>query len=132
MAALTAIEESKIMRYLGFPDWATLALSWSISFPTAIEPQYQIRDAFTRMSEETLELIRRDLSVCERIENQMITGLDRLKATKIGNLETNQDEHAALRGELNHWKAQLANDFGTILNPYRVDGGSSRNGVCVG
>ncbi len=132
MAALTEIEKSKILRFLGFPDWATLALSWSISFPTAIEPQYQIQDAFYRMSDEALELIREDMRQCEAVESQLKESIKRLKASKVGEITLNPDEQAALRGELNHWKAQLANDFGTILNPYKVDGGSSRNGVCVG
>jgi len=130
--ALTETEGSLVRRYLGYPNWENLALAWGLSFPTAIEPSYYINNAMDRITDEGEALIRRDLRELQTIENQISEARCRLKAVKIGDITLNSEEIPALRGEMNHWKNQLADDFGSILNPFRKNVGGSRNGSVVG
>jgi len=133
MAALTDIEQSKILRFLGYPDWSNLAIAWGLDFPTGVEPQYYVRDAFGRLTDEALELVRNDLRECEEIERQLSDARCRLKASKVGDITMNIDEIPYLRGELDHWKRQLADDFGSIINPFRTGQfGGSRSGRVIG
>jgi hypothetical protein len=131
VAALTEQEEAEILRFLGYPTWRNLALAWAISFPTGIEPQYYIRDALGRLTDAALDLARADLEQCKVIEAQLRSAIRRLKADAVGDVKLNHEEIPALRGELENWKRQLANDFGSMLNPYRLATGSSRNGQVV-
>lgn len=132
MAALTDQEKAKILRHSGYPDWSSLALAWGVSFPTAIEPQYFLRDAFNRISDAGLELVRMDLQQCDEIERQLIDARKRLKALRVGDITLNPEEIPVLEGQLEKWKVRLLNDFGAQFNPYRQQAGSSRNGTVTG
>jgi len=133
MAALNEQERALVRRYLGYQNWENTALMWGIPFPTAIQPSWYINDAINRLSDDGLELVRRDLNELQCIEKQISEARGRLKASKVGDITMNPEEIDALRGELDHWKRQLADDFGSTLNPYRqTDSGGSRNGTVVG
>ena len=132
MATLSEVERSKIRRYLGYPNWSSLALSWGQPFPTHIEPEFYVNDALDRLSDEGLELVRNDLRQLEDIESQIIRARKRLQATKVGEISLNIDEIPSLRGEMEHWKRQLADDFGSLLNPFRRSLGGTRNGTVIG
>lgn len=132
MAALNEQERSLVRRYLGFQNWEDLALMWSVPFPTHIEPNWYINDAIDRLSDEGNNLVRRDLTELKCIEDQIGDARCRLKASKIGDITLNPEEIPSLRGEMEHWKRQLADDFGAALNPYRSNIGGSRNGQVVG
>lgn len=132
MATLNETERAKIRRYLGYPNWSSLALAWGQPFPTHIEPEYYINDALDRLSDEGLELVRGDLRQLDDIEAQISGARKRLQASKVGDITLNPDELPSLRGEMENWKRQLADDFGSLLNPFRRSIGGNRNGVVVG
>lgn len=132
MASLNETERSLVRRFLGFQNWRDLALMWSIPFPTHIEPNWYINDAIDRLTDEGNELVRRDLCELQDIESQMSCARKRLAASKVGDITLNPDELETLRGEYEHWKNQLADDFGTCLNPLRRNTGGTRNGTVIG
>jgi len=132
MSALNEQEKAKIRRYLGYQNWQNTALMWGVPFPTAIQPNWYINDAISRLSDDGLELVRRDLRELQCIEDQISDARKRLKATKVGDITMNPHELESLRGELEYWKRQLADEFASILNPVRQNTGGSRNGTVVG
>lgn len=127
--ALTEQERAKIRYFLGYPNWSNLALSWGLRFPTELEAGYQINSALDRLTDEGVELVRADLRELEDIKTQLSKARRRLAASKIGEIATNPGELTALRGEYETWKKQLADHFGSVLNPWREEQGSSRCGT---
>jgi len=117
MARLTTDEQARILRALGYPNWIALASSFQLGYPAPSQPEYLVRDAFDRITDEGLELVRRDLREVESCELQLSDARTRLKATKVGEILTNQGETAALRGELAYWTKRLADDLGVYPNP---------------
>jgi len=132
MATLNEVERAKVRRYLGYQNWSNLALAWGQPFPTHIEPEFYINDALDRLTDEGLELVRGDLRQLEDIEIQIGNARKRLQASKVGDITLNPEELPSLRGEMEHWKRQLADDFGSLVNPFRQAMGGSRNGTVVG
>lgn len=118
MAALTEREQAKILRYLGYANWTSLASSFQLGYPSPSQPEFLVRDAFNRITDEGLELVRKDLCELDAIEVQMNTARSRIKASKIGELETNRDETIQLRQELSYWTNRLADDLGAPINPF--------------
>jgi Na+/phosphate symporter len=132
MAALTDKERSRIMEYLLYPDWNNLAMIWGIFVPTHVEPQYYIRDAMDRLTDEALELVRKDLCNLEDIELQMADARKRLKASKVGDITLNPDELDALQKEFDRYVIKLANKFGAPLNGWAIQGLGPNNGMVIG
>jgi len=111
-------ERALALRYLGYPNWESLASSVQLGFPAESQPEYLIRDAFDRIASESLNLIREDICQLRAIEAQKADARSRLKATALGNLKLNPREMRALDQELAYWTKRLADDLGGYINPF--------------
>jgi hypothetical protein len=118
MASFTTEEKAKILRHLGYPNWQSLAQSFQLGFPSEGQPEFLVRLAFDRISDESLDLIRRDVQELDCIENQMSDARNRFKASQLGDLYTNRNEPRMLRNEQNYWRRKLADDLGVYQNPW--------------
>lgn len=130
---LTATEQAEALRYLGYANWSSLASSFQLGYPAPSQPEFLIRDAFTRIDEQGLQLVRKDLQELRCIEEQMSNSRGRLRASKVGNLSMNHGEFSQLKQHLIYWQERLASDLGGYVNPFSNGPGvtSSRNAkVC--
>jgi hypothetical protein len=116
--AFTAQERSRILHYLSYPDWESLAQSIHLGFPAGSQPLFLVESAFGRMTADGEATIRRDLCECEDIEVQMRAARKRFAATQLGKLHHNPNEMNMLRRELTYWSLRLASDLGVVSNPY--------------
>lgn len=116
--AFSAEEQSRIKRFLSYPDWVALAQSIQLGYPAASQPLFLVEDAFRRLTPQGEASTRADLCECESVERQMSEARQRFKALKIGNIELNPRETAMLRKELLWWVTRLADDLGVVSNPY--------------
>ncbi len=129
---LTAAERSRIFHFLNYPDWSALAYSIQLGYPAASQPLFLVEGALTRITDEAVETVRRDLCQLEAIESQLGAARSRLKAEQLGNLKLNPHELPALRRELVWWALTLASDLGVGPNPFAAiellgGGGGGRN-----
>jgi hypothetical protein len=124
-------EKAKIIRYLGYANWRSLAQSYHLGYPALSQPYFLVLDAFNRIDENSEALIRRDVCELEAIENQRSDARSRFKAKKIGNLEVNPQEIKMLEAEENKWVARLADDLGVYRNQYASTGTSSARNAKV-
>ena len=115
---LNITEKAKILRFLGYPNWTSLAQSFQLGFPSEGQPEFLVRLAFDRIAPESLDLIRKDLCELEDIEAQLTESRRRMRATQLGNLHINRSEAAELRREMRYWTQRLADDLGTYTNPW--------------
>jgi len=118
MAELNDREKAKILRYLGYADWSSVASSFQLGYPSPSDPEFLVRDAFARITDEGLELVRRDLCELESIEDQLHSCRKRMKASKLGDLQVNADEPFMLRREMTYWTSRLSDDLGAPINPF--------------
>ena len=114
----TREEETEILRFLGYPDWETLAQSIQLGFPAASQPLFLVRDSFQRMAPTARIQIRRDLAELRDIECQMSDARSRFRASSLNGLKVNPREIHALRSEFTFWRRRLADDLGVVPNPY--------------
>lgn len=116
--AFSDSEKTRVLHFLGYPDWQSLASSIQLGYPASTQPLFLVRDSFQRLSPEGEQAVRRDLCQCEAIEAQLADARSRMRVTKIGEIEVNARESQALRGELTFWTRRLADDLGVFPNPY--------------
>ena len=119
--SLTSTEEAECLRFLDYANWADVAGSFQLGFPATSQPEFLIRDAFTRINEQGIELVRKDLCALNAIEAQ-IGDTSRLKAAKLGDLTLNENEFGDLRMRLTYWLGKLASDLGGYPNPFGAGG----------
>jgi len=117
-AAFTDEEKTEILRFLGYPDWQSVASSVQLGYPAASQPMFLLVDAFNRISPTGRARVRSDMSELECIERQISQSRDRMRAVKLEGLEFNQGEAGQLRQELQFWTMRLEDDFGVKRNPY--------------
>lgn len=111
-------EKTEILRFLGYPDWRSLASSIQLGYPAASQPMFLVVDSFKRLTPTARQAIRGDLKELRCIESQMAEARLRFRAVKLENMELNPKEPAMLREELKYWTMRLEDDFGVKRNPY--------------
>lgn len=116
--SFSAQEQSRIKRYLSYPDWVALAASIQLGYPAASQPLFLVEDAFRRLTPDGESSVRADLCECESVERQISEARGRLKAVRLGDLELNPNEMKLLRREMLWWVTRLADDLGVVSNPY--------------
>jgi len=124
---LTETEQAKALRYLGYANWSSLASSFQLGFPSGSQPEFLVRDAFTRIDEEGILLVRRDIEQMDCIEAQ-IGDTSRLKASKLGDMTLNECEFGDLSQRMGYWRDMLAQDLGAYFNPFGSQGGATSGG----
>lgn len=117
-AEFTDDEKTEILRFLGYPDWISLASSIQLGFPAASQPMFLLVDSFNRISPTARARVREDVHELQCIERQMSDARQRMRATKLEGLEFNKTETMQLRQELQYWTMRLEDDFGVKRNPY--------------
>lgn len=118
MGTLSQSEQADALRFLGYANWTSLAQSFQLGYPAPSQPEFLVRESFRRISDDGLELVRRDLCELRDIENQLHSARKRMKATRIGELATNPNETMQLRREMRYWASRLASDLGSPPNPF--------------
>ena len=116
--AFTAQEQARILHHLGYPSWVSLSNGIQLGFPAGAQPLFLVEQSFLRLTAGGEDSVREDLCNCEDAEGQLGTARSRMKATQLGELHLNPREAAMLRGELQYWRAKLADDLGVVRNPY--------------
>ena len=122
-------EKAKIRHYLSYPSWQRVVYSIQLGTPASAQSQYVLEGAFDSLTLDGEEVVRMDLCACEKIEAQLIDSVSRLKASKIGGIQTNANEGQMLRRELHQWISTLANDMGCYSNPYASGHSAVNRGV---
>lgn len=119
MASLTNDEKAQILRYLRYPNWQALAQSFQLGYPSEAQEEFLVRSSFDRISDDSLEYIRRDLCELRSIENQRSEARSRFKASQIGDIKIDpQKELDLLSREYDYWTGQLRDDLGVEMNPW--------------
>lgn len=116
--AFTAQEEARVLHFLWYPNWISLAQAIQLGYPAATQPLFLVRDGFNRLAPGGEQAVRADLCELEDIERQMSTARRRLRATQVGEVKLNAAELGALKSEYIFWQRKLADDFGVPVNPY--------------
>lgn len=116
--AFTDQEKDRILYFLGFPNWASLAQSIQLGYPAASQPMFLVFDSFNRMRPEAEGTIRHVLCELESIECQISDARKRLRAKVVGEVEMNPAERGALYQELRAWTQRLSDTLGVVPNPY--------------
>lgn len=121
-------EKARIKHFLHYPAWGALTNGVQLGIPAGSQAAYLVDQSFQRLTEGGIQSARLDLEHLELIEEQMRCARSRIRAKKIGEIETNLGEMDTLKGDLQYWTEMLANDMGVPVNPYAMEHLSG--GIC--
>lgn len=123
--SFTPEEKVQIRRHLGYIN-VQEAYSFILGVPAAVETQFLIEGAMDRVLPQAEPEVRRHLEILATLEGQMITDLDTLVASSVGEIKIRPTEMKELRKEYQYWREGLANIIGCYPNPFdkRFFGGS--------
>jgi len=116
--AFSKTEQARMLHFLSYTNWRSLAASIQLGFPAASQPLFLFYSAVERIAYESEPTIRQDLCELESIEAQLSSARSRFKATQLGELKMNPQETSMLRNELVFWVRRLCDDLGIFPNPY--------------
>lgn len=112
-------ERGRILHFLGYPDWRSLASSIQLGFPSGSQPLFLVEQSVdSRIGPAGRQSVRLDLCNLEAIEGQLADARSRFKAMALGELKLQPRETDMLRKELVFWQRRLADDLGVVFNPY--------------
>lgn len=114
----TDSEKTRIAYFLNYPDLRQMAQSIQLGIPAASQPLFILIGQFERLGPGGVANARRVLCQCEDIECQLGDARKRMRAIRLGELETNQNETSQLRQELIFWTRRLADVLAVVPNPY--------------
>jgi hypothetical protein len=114
---LSEQQRISIRHHLGYLQVAD-AYTFVLGVPASVETTFMIEGAMDRLLEHSIPLVARLLDTLDGIECQMITDLDLLAASKIGDIEVNLKEQEQLVKRYDYWIAALSNALGSYRNPF--------------
>jgi hypothetical protein len=123
-------EKVKILSYLGYPRWYSLAPAIAFGYPSATEPLYITEDAFRRISPDGRNKVREDICALDALECALRQDALRGSVESTGDVRFNlRAGRAKLLGERKRLVQILADDLGCFPNPYSQTYGVGPNRV---
>lgn len=114
---LTDEERVKTRHHLGYLQ-VQAAFTFVLGIPAAVQTTFTVEGAFSRILPAALPEFRRQLSILDRIENQMVDDLELLAVSEVDEIKVRPDEQAQLWKEYEKWRRALANMMGIAPNPW--------------
>lgn len=118
---LTDQEKVKIRHHCGYLNVAE-AYTFVLGTPASVETQFMIEGAMNRVLEVALPEVRRQLSILDQIETQMVCSLENLQVQSLGEMTLNTTgpdrEMKQLVQQYDYWVDALCNMLGTYRNPF--------------
>jgi len=111
-------EITDVMRFLGYPDWSSMAQSMQLGFPAASQPMFLAYDSLSRITVSSRAVVRNHVQELKCIEGQLSTARGRMKATRLGEVTMNAQESRQLREEYTFWQRKLADLLGVVVNKH--------------
>lgn len=131
--ALTEEEKGRIRSHLGYIGTQP-ATNIVLGVQGSTQVQFLIEGAMERIPVSQMGLVRRWLSILDNIEAIQFEAIERLAATRLGDIDLNHEETNDLENEHTRWARKLADFLGCPLNPYSArlrDGGKAPLNVPV-
>jgi hypothetical protein len=130
VAVLTPSERERVRYHLGYLN-VQLAGSIQFGLPRPVQTLFILEEAMNQVIFEGLDRVRRLLKVLDDIECRLIASQDRLAASKLGELETRENEPDLLEREYYRWGGRLADQLGVPFYAYsnRYKQGMSAAGI---
>lgn len=126
--AFTPEEQTKIKYFLKYPDWQSMSNGVQLGIPAGAQAMYLVEQSFQRLTSFGEDQVREVLEECTQVECQIKVARKRIRAAKLGDLETNPNELRQLKIELEEWRQRLSDTLGAPINPYTLQNPSSGAG----
>lgn len=124
--SLTDEEKVKIRHHLGYLNVSAVQ-TFVLGSPAAVETQFIIEGAMTKVLDAALPEVRRHLVILDQIEAQMVEDHELLAVSQVGEIAVRPDEQQALDLRYQRWRQSLANLLGVYPNPFDKRYGSRVN-----
>lgn len=117
MSALTDQEKVSIRHHLGYLNVGEVQ-TFALGVPAAVETQFIIEGAMTRVLPAALPQLRRQLAILDTIEEQKLADLELLAVNRIDSIEINQKEQSQIDVQYDYWVNSVCNILGVCRNPF--------------
>ena len=117
MAIFEDSEKERIRYHLGYLN-VEPAASLQFGLPAPIQPLFMVESAMDKILPEGKERILKMVSHMDRIECEMMEGIDYLPANRLGDMEVRKEHIDDLESEYYRWATRLAGQLGVPLYGY--------------
>lgn len=114
----TEAEQTDVLRFLGYQNWADMAGAIQLGYPATSQPMFLVFDAMERIRPTARAVVREHLCQLRSTESQIGTARSRMKAERVGEVAMNMSEAKQLREEYAFWQGRLADLLGVEVNHY--------------
>jgi len=114
---LTPDERIRVKWHLGYP-LQDLGTSMALGTPLPVEYLFVVEDCMSRITEGAIPILRQILNILDGINERLVRAQGHLAASKLGELETRENEPGLLRKEYRDWGGQLAGVLGCPFFAY--------------
>ncbi len=114
---ITEEEKVRARAHMGYLNVAE-AYTFVLGTPAAVETQFLIEGAWSRVLVSAVPLFREYLATLDDLENEMKDGFAALQANRVGQIEIARDHMKQLSQQYDRWVGKLANLLGCPPNPF--------------
>lgn len=116
-------DRARVRYFMGYPN-VDPHQAIQLGFPAATQAMFLVEQAMENLLPEAVERVLKIVSALEKMENQELDALCRLKAQQLGDMKLRNDnnektEGDMVRGEAEAWKKKLASALGAPLNMHQ-------------
>ena len=116
-AVLTEEEKARIRYHLGYLQTDPVA-SIQLGFPRASQTMFLVEAAMNRIPDTAIALVRSCVARCDATEQRLFECQERMAATRVDEVDLNENEPTMLRTEYRYWVQKLSDQLGAPINPY--------------
>ena len=116
-AILSDEEKSRIRYYLGYPV-AVDVTTFTLGIPAVAQTLFILEGQMNKIPEGAVGLVRNCVAVLDGIEAQLVEAQSYFAATRVDNININDNHTAKLDDESRKWTLKLAELLGSPINIY--------------
>jgi hypothetical protein len=125
--AFTDEDKARILHYLGYPHFSNIGLARGFGHPSAGPASDLVYDAFSRLSDQGEQRVRKDLNEIDCLEIEIAKLRGKAAITRTSDISFDMPgARRMLMAELGRLIKQLSLDLGAPPNPYSRYGAGPR------
>jgi hypothetical protein len=115
--AISEQDKVRARHHMGYLNVGS-ASTFSLGIPAAVQTQFTIEGAFSKVLPQAEPLFRKHLDRLDQIEEQIVEDTENVAVNRVDEIELRPDELRQLILRYQYWQGALGNLMGITPNPF--------------